>query len=104
MINIDILRAMNRPEQIAITEHARMRLNERRITVSDIMACIGEGEIIEQYETDKPLASCLILGLSVNNKYLHVVVSHDEEYIYLITAYYPNANRWESDFKTRKGR
>lgn len=84
MINIDTLRAMNQPERIAITEHARIRLNERRIIVSDIMACIDEGEIIEQYETDKPLASCLILGFSVNNKYLHVVVSHDEEYIYCL--------------------
>lgn len=47
MINIDTPRVMNQPERIAITEHARIGLNERRITVSDIMACIDEGEIIE---------------------------------------------------------
>jgi hypothetical protein len=26
----------------------------------------------------------------------------DEEYIYLITAYYPDDTRWEIDLKTRK--
>ncbi len=103
MIDINLLRAMNRPEQIALTEHARVRLNERGISVNDIIKCISDGEIIEQYETDKPLPSCLVLGLSVNNKYIHVVVSHDSDYIYLITAYYPAAERWESNFKTRKG-
>ena len=36
--------------------------------------------------------------------YIHIVVSHDEEYIYLITAYYPDPKQWEDDFKTRKGR
>lgn len=60
------------------------------------------GEIIEQYETDKPLQSCLVLGLSIENKYLHVVVSHDDEFIYLITVYYPNLNKWNPDYKTRR--
>ena len=104
MIDIVFLRTLNRPEQIAVTEHARQRLFERGITINDIMACIEHGEIIKQYEDDKPFPSCLILGMSVNNRYIHVVVSHDDEFIYLITAYYPNAEVWESDFKTRKER
>lgn len=32
-----------------------------------------------------------------------IVLSNDEEYIYLITAYYPDLEQWEDDFKTRKG-
>lgn len=66
------------------------------------MKVIAEGEIIKQYEDDKPLPSCLILGLNLNQQYLHVVVSVDEEYIYLITAYYPTLEQWESDYKTRR--
>lgn len=102
MIDIESLRDLNSPEYIAITEHARQRLIERGITVNDIVKCISTGEIIKQYEDDKPFPSCLILGMAVNNSYIHVVVSHDEEWIYLITAYYPDRDLWESDFKTRK--
>ncbi len=104
MIDIESLRKLNKPEQIAVTEHARQRLLERGITIADVMRCIAEGEIIRQYEDDKPFPSCLILGIAVSDKYLHVVVSHDADFIYLITAYYPDEQMWESDFKTRKER
>lgn len=104
MVDIDILRKMNRPEKIALTKHARERLAERAITIDDIVNGIDTGEVIKQYEDDKPLPSCLVLGLSVNNKYIYIVVSNDEEYIYIITAYYPDPQLWSDDFKTRKGR
>ena len=104
MINIKALNQLNCASQIAITEHARIRLNERGITVDDIISCISSGEIIEQYEDDKPFPSCLILGLSANDKPIHVVASTDNEFIYLITSYFPNTIKWEADFKTRKER
>ena len=103
-MEIEQFRIMNKAEQIAITEHARRRLVERGITVNDIIRCIDTGEIIKQYEDDKPFPSCLILGTDVVGRYVHVVVSHDSEWIYLITAYHPDTNVWESDFKTRKER
>jgi hypothetical protein len=34
--------------------------------------------------------------------YILLLVRMDEEYIYLITAYYPDDTRWEIDLKTRK--
>lgn len=104
MVYIETLKQMNKPEKIALTKHAKDRLQERNITVNDIINGIATGEIIRQYEDDRPLESCLILGFSENNKYIHIVVSNDTEYIYLITAYYPNPEQWEDDFKTRKGR
>ena len=104
MIDIEQLRALNKAEQIAITEHARRRLVERGISVDDIIQCIDTGEIIKQYEDDKPFPSCLILGAAVDEEYIHVVVSHDSEWIYLITAYHPDPDIWEADFKTKKER
>ena len=85
-----------------MTEHAKIRLSERGIKLKDIINCVENGEIIEQYETDKPLPSCLVFGLSVNNDYLHAVVSTDGNFIYLITAYYPDSQKWNSDYKTRR--
>ena len=44
----------------------------------------------------------LEIDVSVNSKYIHIVVSCDTEFIYLITAYFPNPDIWEKDFKRRK--
>ena len=73
-----------------------------QITVDDIINGIETGEIIKQYEDDKPYPSCLMLGFSVNSKYIHIVVSCDADFIYLITAYFPNPDIWKNDFKSRK--
>ena len=104
MYQISNFKEMNSLEKIAVTKHAKERLEERGIKVDDITHCIDTGEIIKQYEDDKPLPSCLILGKTTDNKYMHIVVSRREEFIYLITAYYPDATQWEADLKTRKGR
>lgn len=103
MITIEQLKALSKPENIAITEHARIRLYERNISINDIVNGINTGEIIKQYEDDRPLPSCLILGFSIKSAYIHIVVSCDTDFIYLITAYFPNPEIWEADFKTRKG-
>lgn len=104
MITIEQLKALNKFKNIAVTEHARIRLYERNISIDDIVNGINTGEIIKQYEDDKPLPSCLVLGFSVKTEYIHIVVSCDTNFIYLITAYIPDPDMWENDFKTRKGR
>jgi hypothetical protein len=103
MITIERLRALNKPENIAVTEHARVRLNERNINMDDIISGIENGEIIKQYPDDKPLPSCLVLGTSVKLQFIHIVVSSDSDFIYLITAYFPDPDIWENNFRVRKG-
>lgn len=102
MISIDVLRQLNTANHYMITEHARIRLFERNITIDDVICCVENGKIIEQYENDKPFPSCLILGVELKEKYIHVVVSCNEDYIYLITAYYPDEQHWQDNFKTRR--
>lgn len=85
MILIEELRKLNAAECYALTEHARIRLYERGITLDDVMCCVANGKIIEQYENDKPFPSCLVLGMQLRGRYIHAVVSHDNEFIYLIT-------------------
>ncbi len=46
MIHIETIRRMNRPENIALTKHAKERLVERSITISDVVRGIETGEII----------------------------------------------------------
>lgn len=104
LYHIKDFKEMNVLEKIAITKHAKDRLEERGLKADDITHTITSGEIIKQYEDDKPLPSCLILGKNNEGKYMHIVVSKDKEYIYLITAYYPNSTQWETDLRTRRGR
>ena len=82
--------------------HGRRRLSERGILLSDVINAVDHGEIIETYPEDFPFPSCLILGLSTHNSYLHAVVSLNENNIYLITAYFPSPDEWEPDMKTRR--
>lgn len=104
MLEIGEFHKLNKLESIVITKHGKNRLSERKITVEDIMNAISNGLIIEQYEDDKPLPSCLVLANDLSGKQMHVVISHDDEFIYLITAYYPDPELWSEDFKTRKER
>ena len=90
------LRKLCIPKNIRITLHAAKRLEQRGIFLKDVISCIMNGEIIEPYP------SCLILGMSIEDKYLHVVIGNHESDLFLITAYFPSFDKWESDFKTRK--
>ena len=102
MIEIVKLQQLCSSKNVVLTEHARQRLVERKISIQDILQAIKTGKIIKQYEDDKPLASCLLLGITINQRPIHLVLSHDDEFIYLITAYYPNPIQWEADWETRK--
>ncbi len=102
MYTIEDFRKINKSKNIIVSLHGQLRMNERGISIADVMNAIDNGEIIEQYPKDFPFPSCLILGISVNNIYIHIVVSINEDKIYLITAYVPDKTKWEADLKTRK--
>lgn len=101
-LTIDSLKEICSLENIEITLHAAKRLEQRGILIDDVINCIQSGKIIEQYPDDYPFPSCLILGLSIKNQYLHVVIGSNLEKLWIITAYYPDSEKWESDFETRK--
>jgi len=101
-ISIDELRILCNDGKIKWTAHIAVRLQERDINPSDVRNCIETGEIIEQYTDDYPYPSCLVLGATVENKSLHVVIGVGSGYLWLISSYFPDISKWESDLKTRK--
>ena len=101
-LTIEELQKICTPENVIITIHAAKRLEQPGIFLKEVLNCIMTGEIIEQYPDDYPYPSCLILGLSLDDKFLHVVIGHHETELFLITAYFPSSDKWEDDFKTRK--
>ena len=102
LIDIEIIRKYYKEDKVFATFHASERLKERGIKAREIREAVNNGEIIEQYPNDYPYPSCLILGLTINNKYLHIVISDDGTKANIITAYYPSADKWTADYKTRK--
>lgn len=94
---------LNKPQNIVITQHSRKRFTERNIKLTDVIEGIKTGTIIEEYPDDFPFPSCLILG-KTNCVPIHICASTNEGLIYIITAYIPNYEKWEDDFRTRKER
>ena len=88
--------------KIRWTNHCVVRLFQRNISQEDIENALLNGEIIEEYENDYPYPSCLVYGVNLNNKVLHVVCGANETELWVITAYYPDNIKWEDDLKTRK--
>ena len=67
-----------------------------------VAARMAERDIIEHYINDYPYPSCLIFGYTLRNRVIHVVLGYDGENVYIVTAYYPNTDKFEADLKTRK--
>lgn len=100
---LELIKKLCSSKKIKWSAHAAARIQERGITRLDVINCIEHGEIIEDYPEDFPHPSCLIFGYSINQKVIHVVAGCDNESVYIITAYYPNLDKFEKDLKTRKG-
>lgn len=97
---IDKLRQLLTERRIVWTVHVVNRIEQRGIDPDEVEQAIMTGEIIEDYPDDYPYPSCLILG---GNK-LHVVCGMGNGRMWVITAYRPSLDKWETDLKTRKGR
>ena len=101
-LKIEELRTLCDEGNIVWTTHITMRLQERGIFPTDIIKCIKTGEIIEQYPTDYPYPSCLILGINTDGKYIHSVIGSNGKELWFITAYYPTLDKCNPDLKKRK--
>lgn len=99
-MKIEELRALCQDDTMMITQHLLLRMQERGILYADVTATIMAGEIIEQYPDDYPYPSCLVLGIP--GKPLHLVCGIGSGRLWVITAYYPDPTKWETDLKTRK--
>ena len=84
-----------------LTRHAVIRMAERQIKSEEIRAVISEGIMIKEYPDDTPYPSKLYLGFS-DSRPIHVVFSELDDIYIIISAYQPDLDIWESNFKRRK--
>jgi hypothetical protein len=83
--------------------HALERMMERGISREAVKEILMNGIIIEDYPEDKPYPSALFLG-KIKGEPLHVVTAFDSStgWCFIITAYRPDLEHFEPDFKTRR--
>jgi len=103
IIDIENIRLLCTNETITLTKHAGDQIRQRGIKFKHIKAVIINGEIIEEYPDEYPNPRVLILGYIDEASPMHVVVGIGDWNIQIITAYYPTHEKWENDYKTRKG-
>ncbi len=102
LIKIENLQKYFVEDKIFVTEHASERFRQRGIRISDIRRAVNFGEIIEQYPEDYPYPSCLVCGKNKSDKIIHAVLSDEGTSSRIITAYFPDADKWSENFKMRR--
>ncbi|XWK86376.1 MAG: DUF4258 domain-containing protein [Phormidium sp.] len=90
-------------QNLVFSRHAIQKMFFRRITQREVQTVVAYGEVIEENPDDTPFPSYLLFDV-VEGKPIHVVLSYDEstDTGYVVTAYTPDRNIWQDDFKKRK--
>jgi hypothetical protein len=83
--------------------HAVQRMFERNVPVKNVLQTIESGETIEDYSTEMPDSSRLILGFQ-GKRPVHVVCAENLQTneTTIITVYIPDRGKWSKDFRRRR--
>lgn len=101
-MNIDNLIRAIQNSRVRITDHADEEAFDDNLTFDEIYTSVIQGEVIEDYPSDKPYPSCLILGKNFLGEPMHSVWAFNPENLWavLITVYRPDPEKWV-DLKVR---
>ena len=102
-MNLPRLRAALQYGNVEWERHVLERLVSRDISRSTVLNILRSGECIEDYPGDYPFPSGLFFGWH-GAKPLHVVAALEEASprVYIVTAYEPDLEHFENDFRTRR--
>lgn len=89
--------------KIMFRVHAVQRMFERNVTVKKVREALETGEVIENYSSEMPEPSRLLLGFQGKRPF-HVVTSENPaaNELTVITVYLPDPNKWKKDFRSRR--
>jgi hypothetical protein len=99
----DIIEAI-RANRVRITDHADEEARSDKLSFDEVFYSVFQGEIIEDYPTDRPYPSCLTYGLTFRGNPVHTVWAYNEQngWAVLITVYRPDPTRWINWRERRK--
>jgi hypothetical protein len=96
MIEIEAIVESIKAKRYRITDHAEEEASNDRISLTEALETISNGEILEKYPDDKPYPSCLIFSRLRTGEPIHTVWAFNEvtKASVLITTYRPDPRRW----------
>jgi len=99
----DLLKQAVNKGTVEWSAHALKTMFERDISRQAVKHIVCTGEVIESYLQDRPFPSFLLLGFWQKMP-LHAVIAYDMrgKRLYVITAYVPDEEHFESDWKIRR--
>lgn len=71
-MDIGRIKILCRDVTFEVTQHILIRCQQRNIIYEEIKEVICSGEIIEEYLDDYSCPSCLILGMTMKKRKIHV--------------------------------
>ena len=102
MAIIDDIREKIARGQFEFSQHAVDQSIVRHISVQELREAIAASEVIEDYPDDKYGPSCLVFGVTLAVRPLHIQCSYPlQPLVKIITLYEPDPQRWV-DFKVRR--
>jgi hypothetical protein len=102
MAIIDDIRAKIAGGQFEFAQHAVDQSIVRHISVQELREASAVGEVIEDYPNDKYGPSCLVFGVTLAGRPLHIQCSYPSRpVVKIITLYEPDPQRGV-DFKVRR--
>jgi hypothetical protein len=99
---IEEIRAKFGRDEFEFSKHATDQSILREISVQEIREAVNVGEVIEDYPGDKYGPSCLIFGLTLRHRPIHLQCSYPSRSIVkVVTVYEPNPAEWV-DYRVRR--
>ena len=89
--------------KILYRAHAVQRMFEREISPLKVRKALESADVIEDYSSEMPEPSRLIMGFQGKRPF-HIVTSENLEAneIIVVTVYLPDPNKWKKDGRSRR--
>ena len=102
MVIANIIEAIQ-SDRVRVTDHADEEAAADKMTFAEVAYSVFHGEIIEDYPSDRPFPSCLVLGRTLSGVAVHSVWAYNIQngWAVLITVYRPDPQRW-IDWRERR--
>ena len=79
-----------------ITQHAHQEMVAENFIWQDVLEAIWSGALIDDYPEHRRGACCLLGGVTIKGRQVHVVCTTDQPVLVIITVYEPKAPKWKS--------
>jgi len=99
----DHIRGLAAERAVRLTLHAQQEMIEDDVAVSEILSCLKECTVLENYPDHKRGACCLVGGRTIKERFLHVVCTTTGPDLIIITVYEPKPPKWKTPFERGPG-